>query len=165
MARPLILIDGSNVAWEAQTPDGKPRVSNIVAVKQTLQEIGFAPLIIVDASLKHHVDDPDQLEGLFSSGQVLQAPSGTVADYFLLRTAEEREAQVVSNDEFEQYRSEFGWIKRRRVPFMIVNGSVQIYLPKLSPPQSSHSAAESSTAPLPPPRSPLEEAGAEAAAG
>jgi Zc3h12a-like Ribonuclease NYN domain len=134
MAKELILIDGANVAWEAPSSAKKPRVSNIIAVKQALEELGFAPIIIVDASLKHHVDDPEQLEGLFGSAQVLQAPSGTMADYFLLKTAEERDAQVVSNDEFDQFKAEFPWIKRRRVPFMIVSGSVQLYLPKLDLP-------------------------------
>jgi hypothetical protein len=136
MAKEIILIDGANVAWEAPTAGKtpKPRISNIISVKQAVAELGFAPIIIVDASLKHHIDDPDQLETLFISAKVLQAPSGTVADYFLLRTAEEHDAQVVSNDEFEQYRTEFPWIKRRRVPYMIISGSVQLYLPKLSLP-------------------------------
>jgi hypothetical protein len=139
MGKEIILIDGANVAWEAPTADKppRPRISNIISVKQAVATLGFAPIIIVDASLKHHIDDPDQLETLFASAKVLQAPSGTVADYFLLRTAEEREAQIVSNDEFEQYRAEFPWIKRRRVPYMIISGSVQLYLPKLSLPDAA----------------------------
>jgi hypothetical protein len=146
MVKEVILIDGANVAWEAPSSSRKPRVSNIIAVKQAVEELGFAPIIIVDASLKHHVDDPEQLEGLFNSAQVLQAPSGTVADYFVLRTADERGAQIVSNDEFEQYRSEFAWIKRRRVPFMIVSGSVHLYRPKLDLPTAPEMPAEAAAA-------------------
>lgn len=128
------MIDGANVAWESQTPDRKPRVSNIVAAKRAVEDLGFVPIIIVDATLKHHVDDPNQLEGLFESATILQAPSGAVADYFLLRTAGERDAQIVSNDEFEQYRDEFPWIKKRRVPYMIVSGTFHLYMPKLDLP-------------------------------
>ena len=64
MAKQVIVVDGANVAWEEQTKDGQPKVSNIVAMRQKLEEEGFDPIIIIDASLRHHVDDPGQLESL-----------------------------------------------------------------------------------------------------
>lgn len=154
MSSDLICVDGSNVAWEAPTSDRRPRVGNIMAVSRLLEALGFSPLVIVDASLKHHADDPEQLEALFNAGRILQAPSGTVADWFLLRTAQQHDAQVVSNDEFEQYRAEFDWIKRRRVPFMIVGDTVELYFPKLAPPARRASRARRGRhrAPSPPPR-------------
>lgn len=142
--RPAIIIDGANVAYEGQPADSKPKVSSIVAVKQLVEELGFRAVIIVDASLRHAVDDPDQLEGLFRQGKVLQAPSGTAADYFVLRTADELEAQVISNDEFEPYRREFPWIKKRRVPYMVIGGRVELYRPKLKLPDDSTETVETS---------------------
>lgn len=140
--RPAIIIDGANVAYEGQPADSKPKVSSIVAVKQLVEELGFRAVIIVDASLRHSVDDPDQLEGLFNQGKVLQAPSGTAADYFVLRTAEDLDAQVISNDEFEPYRREFPWVKKRRVPYMVIGGTVELYRPKLKLPDESKASAE-----------------------
>lgn len=141
MARPAIIIDGANVAYEGQPANSKPKVSSIVAIKQIVEELGFRAVIIVDASLRHNVDDPDQLEGLFNQGKVLQAPSGTAADYFVLRTAEDLDAQVISNDEFEPYRREFPWVKKRRVPYMVIGGKVELYRPKLKIPGDAEASA------------------------
>ncbi len=87
--------------------------------------------MIIDASLRHRIDDPDQLEGLIDAQKIRQAPAGTDADYFILETAGQHEAQVISNDEFDRYRSRYPWIDQRRVPLMIVGGQVELYEPKL----------------------------------
>lgn len=119
-----IVVDGSNVAYLETTKEGKPRVSNLRAVRDRLLERGYDPVVIVDASLRHEIDDPDQLEALLDDQRIRQAPSGTDADYFVVETAERESARIVSNDEFEEYRDEHPWIEERRVPLMIVNGEV-----------------------------------------
>jgi hypothetical protein len=123
----LIVVDGANVAWSEQTRDGKPKVSNIVVMRRALEEEGYDPIIIIDASLRHDVDDPDQLEGLIDGQHVRQSPAGTEADYFLLMTAGQQNSKVVSNDTFESYRDDYPWIWERRMPYMIVEGKVQLY--------------------------------------
>jgi hypothetical protein len=126
-----IVVDGANVAFEELTKDGKPKVSNLVAVRRALEDRGFDPIIFVDASLRHEIDDPRQLESLIDRQIVRQVPAGTDADYFVLMTAEQQHAQVVSNDRYGPYHDEFPWIDKRRVPVMIVEGQVQLYEPKL----------------------------------
>jgi hypothetical protein len=37
----------------------------------------------------------------------------------------------VSNDRYQSYRERYAWIDERRVPLMIVNGSVELYEEKL----------------------------------
>lgn len=133
MSNQKIVVDGSNVAWEEQTQDGKPKVSNLVAMRAALERHGFQPVILVDAALHHDIDDPAQLEGMLDKQVVHQAPAGTDADYFVLAVADEHGAKVVSNDQFEPYRDSFGWIEERRVPFMIVNGTIELYEPNLKP--------------------------------
>jgi hypothetical protein len=123
----LIVVDGANVAWSEQTRDGKPKVSNIVVMRRALEEEGYDPIIIIDASLRYDVDDPDQLEGLIDGQHVRQSPAGTEADYFLLMTAGQQNSKVVSNDTFESYRDDYPWIWERRMPYMIVEGKVQLY--------------------------------------
>jgi hypothetical protein len=127
----MIVVDGANIAYELKTKKGNARVSNITAVKQALEEKGYQTLIIVDASLRHEIDDPDQLESLIDSQLIMQAPAGADADFFILETADREEAYVVSNDLFEPYQERYTWINERRIPFMIINGDVQLYLPKL----------------------------------
>lgn len=127
MAGKIIVVDGANVAWSEQTSERKPKVSNIVAMRKALEAEDFDPIIIIDASLRHDIDDPDQLEGLIDGQHVRQSPAGTEADYFILMTADQQNTDVVSNDTFEKYRDDYDWIWDRRVPYMIVEGKVQLH--------------------------------------
>lgn len=126
-----IIVDGANVAYIEASSDGDPKISNIQAVRDRLEEKGFDPIVMVDAGLRYEIDDPAQLEALIDSHEVHQAPSGTDADYFIWEIAEEHHALVVSNDEFESYRDQYPWIDDRRVPLMIVNGQVEFYEDRL----------------------------------
>jgi hypothetical protein len=126
-----IVVDGSNVAFEEFSKGGTPKVSNLVAVRKHLEERGFHPMIIVDASLKHKVDDPDQLEALIFNERIHQVPAGTDADYWVLETAQRIDGLVVSNDRFLPYHDAYPWIEERRIPFMISEGLVQLYEPAI----------------------------------
>lgn len=128
--RSEVLVDGSNVAWEEQTDGGKPKVANIRAMIDELRERSLEPVVVVDASLRHQIDDEDQLERLIDDQVVRQAPAQTEADLFVLRLAEEFDAPVVSNDTFDERAEEFAWIRDRRIPFMIVNGHVVLQMPE-----------------------------------
>lgn len=127
----IAVVDGANVAYEEKSKAGSPKVGNIVAVNQTLKLKGYDPIIIIDASLKHEVDDPDQLEVLIGNGTIRQAPAGTDADYFLIRTADEHKALIVTNDRYQNYEEQYPWIKERRLPLMIIDGVVELYEPRL----------------------------------
>lgn len=127
----IAIVDGASVAYEEKSKQGSPKVGNIVAVNQTLKLKGYDPIIIVDASLKHEVDDPDQLEVLIGNGTIKQAPAGTDADYFLIRMAEEHEALIVTNDRYQNYEDQYPWIKDRSLPLMIIDGVVELYEPRM----------------------------------
>lgn len=123
----VTVIDGSNVAHLEKTKKGQPKVSNLIAVRRALEDQGLRPIIIVDASLRHLVDDPDQLEALVNHQDVLQAPAGTDADYFVLKTADEMKGLVISNDRYQPYREAYPWLDQRRISLMIVEGNVMLY--------------------------------------
>jgi hypothetical protein len=131
MARPSIVVDGANVAYAEKSHQGDPKVSNLVAMRSVLTAKGYDPLIIVDASLVYEVDDKEQLEALLDEQVIRQAPADTDADYFVLAMANELDAKIVSNDRFEAYRDQYGDVDERRVPFMIVDGNVELYGPAL----------------------------------
>jgi hypothetical protein len=146
MARKRIaVVDGANISYLEKTADGKPKVSNITAVRKALEEMKFDPIIIIDASLRHEVDDPDQLEGLIESQKVRQAPAGTEADYFVLETAENEKGIVVSNDRYGKYQDRYPWIDKRRIPVMIVRGEAQLYEVKLEQHQQNGSNGQRSS--------------------
>jgi hypothetical protein len=127
----VIVVDGANVAHEMQTKSGKARASSLATMRNTLMEMGFKPIIIVDASLRHAIDDPDQLEKMFDRNEVLQAPAGTDADYFVLETARREDCKIITNDRFKDYQDKFENIREKRVPYMIVNDEIQLYEEKL----------------------------------
>jgi predicted GTPase len=126
-----VVVDGANVPYLEQTETGKPQVSNLSAIHRALKDRGYHPIVIIDASLIHEVDDRQQLEDFLDDPVVQQAPSQTDADYFVLETADRLDAQVVSNDEYARYQDEYPWIEDRRVPLMIVEEEVQFYRSQL----------------------------------
>jgi hypothetical protein len=127
----VAVIDGANVAYIEKNKEGAPKVSNLTEVRSALTKMGYEVFIIIDASLRYQVDDPEKLESLLDEQIVHQAPAGTDADYFILEMAKERDALIVSNDEYEQYRKKYPWIEERRLPLMIINGHVELYKPNL----------------------------------
>ncbi len=127
--RQVAVVDGSNIGYEEKSGRHQPKVGNLLAVRRVLEEQGYQVIIIIDASFHHAVDDPQQLEKLLAEQIVRQAPAGTDADFFVLKTAEELDAVVVSNDTYEPYQQQFAWIKDRRLPLMIIGGQVELYQP------------------------------------
>lgn len=126
-----VVVDASNVAHEEVTDGGKPKLANLIAIRNELRELGYEPIIIADASLRHDIDDPQQFESLIDKQEVRQVPAGTDADFFIVETAEQQGAKIVSNDQYHDFKERHPWIKDRRVPFMIVKGKVQFYEDRL----------------------------------
>ena len=121
-APPLVLVDGSNVAHSSE--GGPPELSNIVAVCDKLREEGYEPVVVVDAALRHQIDDRVGYERLVDDGSIKQAPAGTDADYFILSFARELDASIVSNDRFRDRQKAFPEAAKRLIRYMVVKGEV-----------------------------------------
>lgn len=118
----IALVDGSNVAHSSE--GGVARLENIRLVREKLREEGFDPVVVVDAALRHQIDDEEAYEELVERGVIRQAPAGTDADYFILSFARELDAAVVSNDRFKDRLSVFPEARERMIRYMIVNDEV-----------------------------------------
>jgi hypothetical protein len=118
----VVLVDGSNVAHSSEGE--QPLLANIVAVCDKLRDEGYEPVVVVDAALRHQIDDRARYERMVDDGQIRQAPAGTDADYFILSFARELEASVVSNDRFRDRLKSFPDAARRLIRFMVVKGEV-----------------------------------------
>ena len=105
MSKTVVLVDGSNVAHS--TEGEKAQLMNILAVREKLAEEGLEPVVVVDAALRHQIDDRAGYEQLVEQGIVRQAPAGTDADYFILSFARELDARIVSNDRFRDRLRDF----------------------------------------------------------
>lgn len=117
-----VLVDGSNVAHAVEGQP--PCLASIIAVRDKLVEEGLEPIIVVDAALRHQIDDPDGYERLVEQGAIRQAPAGTDADYFILSFARELNAGVVSNDRFRDRAKAFHDVCERVIRYMVVEGEV-----------------------------------------
>lgn len=118
----IAIIDGSNVAHS--TEGEGPRLENITLVWDELVEDGYEPVIVVDAALRHQIDDRAKFEAMVEEGKIKQAPAGTDADYFILSFARELGAAVVSNDRFKDRQKDFPDARDRAIRYMIVNREV-----------------------------------------
>lgn len=129
----VAVVDGSNVANDEKSADRHPKLTSLVRMHEALERCGFRPITIVDATLRHDIDDREKLEKLLDAGSIRQAPAGTPADFFVLETAEREGGIVVSNDTYRQWREGRDWLEHRRVPFMVVDGNVELYWQGIAP--------------------------------
>ena len=121
-APPLVLVDGSNVAHSSEGDQGL--LANITLVCDKLREEGYEPLVLVDAALRHQIDDRAGYERMVDAGAIRQAPAGTDADYFILSFARELDASIVSNDRFRDRQKAFPDAAARLIRYMVVKGEV-----------------------------------------
>lgn len=118
----IVLIDASNVAHS--TEGDRPRLANILAVRDKVAEEGQQPIIVADAALRHQIDRQADYERLIDDGVVRQAPAGTDADWFILSFARELDARIVSNDRFRDRQKQFPDAQERIIRYMIVRDEV-----------------------------------------
>ena len=118
----VAIIDGSNVAYSVEGM--QPSLHNIELVRSKVTEEGYEPIVVVDAALRHHIDDVPAYERMIDSGLLRQAPAGTDADYFILSFARELGARIVSNDRFRDRGGAFPEARDRIIRYMIVNDGV-----------------------------------------
>jgi hypothetical protein len=118
----IAIVDGSNVAHSSE--GDAARLFNIQLVCEKLVEEGYEPIVVVDAALRHQIDDKAAYERLVDDGKLRQAPAGTDADYFILSFARELAASIVSNDRFKDRLHSFPEARERVIRYMIVADEV-----------------------------------------
>lgn len=119
--RPIAIVDGSNVA---HSTGDQAHLKNILLVCSRLESEGYEPIVVVDAALRHQIDDRPVYEQMVEAGKLRQAPAGTDADYFILAFARELDGSVVSNDRFRDREKAFPEARERVIRYMIVGNEV-----------------------------------------
>lgn len=104
--KPAILIDGSNVIyWQNNTPQLEP----LRQVVQDLSRQGLKPGVVFDANVGYKLTGQYLGEGDLSRllslprDQIFVVPKGTQADPYLLETARDLKAQIVTNDRYRDW--------------------------------------------------------------
>ena len=110
-----ILIDGSNVIyWQ----DNTPRLEPLLQVVQELVRQGFRPGVVFDANVGYKLTGQflgeRELARLLSlpRDQILVVPKGTQADPYLLETAQDLKAQIVTNDRYRDWAESYPEVAR-----------------------------------------------------
>jgi len=108
-----VVVDGSNLATEGRTLPSLRQLDE--AVRAYLEE--YKPettTVIVDASFPNRVDESerDAFEDAIGAGELLTPPAGVIGrgDAFLLQIADRANAVVLSNDSFQEFHGQYGWL-------------------------------------------------------
>jgi len=132
----VILVDASNVAHGKTSFVTQPRIENLKRLLDRLRGYPVRLVALADASLRHRIDQPSELESMMTSGLLEQVPAGTAADDFLWQlwksyTAQGSRAYIVTNDKFPSANATAeSRTENPRIAFMFV-GTELIFQPPI----------------------------------
>ncbi len=108
-----VVVDGSNLATEGRALPSLQQLDE--AVRAYLEE--YKPenvTVVVDASFPNRIDPSERAayEGALTAGELLTPPAGVIGrgDAFLLQIADRAHAVVLSNDSFQEFHGQYGWL-------------------------------------------------------
>ncbi len=131
-----VYVDASNVAYSrdqaSQAQGGRPRLANILAVRDVVREWGAAPIILADSNLSSLIDDPAPFDELTRAGELHLVTDRRVADLALLERAGRDRAPILSHDGFDDHKVQFPWAYACVVDCVVENGIVYLDANKLA---------------------------------
>ena len=110
--RKTVIVDGNNVAYHL-SPNGKPQVNNLLLAHRSLVSGGYKPVFVISAALVHSIDKPNVLQNLMNDLEVVRAQRGTNDDLKIITIAQNRNADIVSNDRFLDWLDRYPWVSDR----------------------------------------------------
>ncbi|MGE0638334.1 MAG: hypothetical protein AB7P01_17955 [Bacteroidia bacterium] len=107
-----VVIDGSNVAHNSQgNQNSKPYALNVIRLVRELKRKGFTDIsVIADASLRHRIEDKENLNELKKIADYSESPAETPADIFILNYIKHHHCLLISNDLFREWKKLDPWI-------------------------------------------------------
>jgi hypothetical protein len=108
-----VVVDGSNLATEGRTLPSLQQLDE--AVRAYLEEAKPEKVtVVVDASFPNRIDESERaaFEEAHDAGEVVVPPAGVIGrgDAFLLQIADRADAVVLSNDSFQEFHGQYGWL-------------------------------------------------------
>ena len=110
--RKIVIVDGNNIAYHL-SPNGKPQVNNLLLAQRSLVSGGYKPVFVISAALVHSIDHPYALNSLMGELDVIRAPRGINDDLKIIQIAQDRNADIVSNDRFLDWLERYPWVSDR----------------------------------------------------
>jgi hypothetical protein len=94
-------------------PEGNPLVSNLMLAEHSLTSRGLKPVFVISVALIHVIDRPEALHEFMSRTEVIEAPRGADDDLKIIQLAQDRRADIVSNDRFLNWIGKYPWLSDR----------------------------------------------------
>jgi hypothetical protein len=123
--RLTVLVDGSNVIYWL---DNSPQLAPLLQVVHDLSRRGMKPGVVFDANIGYKLTGKFKgerdLSRLLSlpKDQILVVPKGKQADPFLLETARDLKARIVTNDRYRDWIDRYPDVAR---PDLLVTGEMR----------------------------------------
>jgi hypothetical protein len=113
MTKSHLVVDGSNIATEGRATPSLKQLDE--AVRALLDDREYeAVTVVVDATFGHRIDPSEQqaFEEAILAGELLTPPAGAIGrgDAFILQIAERADADVFSNDSFQEFHGSHTWL-------------------------------------------------------
>src|SRR5437899_1541024 len=108
-----VVVDGSNLATEGRSLPSLAQLDEGVRAYQG-EHPADNVTVVVDATFGHRIDPAERrtFEEAEAAGELVSPPAGAIGrgDRFLLQIADRTGATVLSNDSFQEFHGEYGWL-------------------------------------------------------
>jgi len=108
-----VVVDGSNLATEGRNTPSLAQLDEAVRSFHS-ERPDDEIIVVVDASFGYRIDESERkiFEEAEEAGEIVSPPAGAVGrgDGFLLRIADRIDADVLSNDSFQEFHGEYLWL-------------------------------------------------------
>ena len=113
MAERQIVVDGSNIATEGRSLPSLAQLDEAVRAYRA-EHPDDTIIVVVDATFGHRIDPAERatFDEAVAHNEMVAPPAGAIGrgDAFLLRIADKVGATVLSNDSFQEFHGEYGWL-------------------------------------------------------
>jgi hypothetical protein len=108
-----VVVDGSNLATEGRSTPSLAQLDEAVRAFHS-ERPNDEIIVVVDASFGYRIDESERkiFEEAEEAGEIVSPPAGAIGrgDGFLLRIADRIDADVLSNDSFQEFHGEYTWL-------------------------------------------------------
>jgi hypothetical protein len=109
-----VVVDGSNIATEGRSTPSLRQLDDAVRAFVAEYPAYKTVTVVVDATFGHRIDAKERAlyEEAVSAGEMITPPAGAIGrgDAFVLQIADKANADVFSNDSFQEFHGRYPWL-------------------------------------------------------
>ena len=108
-----VIVDGSNIATEGRTLPSLEQLDEAVQAFQS-DNPDASVTVVVDATFAHRIakKEREAFDAAVDAGEIIVPPAGAIGrgDAFILQVAAKGDAEVLSNDSFQEFHGDHEWL-------------------------------------------------------